>query len=97
MIRNGMRYLEADAKEQVDCGPSQALAGIFEEVTDEPPYKRAHTTGPVFCPLCKKKVHKTACSKHCDKNPLNIAARLAREAAKAAIVSCEGVQPIADA
>ncbi len=92
-----MRQLEEDTKEQFHCGPSQALEGIFEEVTDEPPCKRAHTTGPVFCPLCKKKGHKTACSKHCDKNPLNIAARLAREAAKAAIVAHAADMVVADA
>jgi len=39
----------------------------------------------VFCPLCKKKGHVTARSKHCDENPVNIAARLAREAAEALI------------
>jgi len=93
MIRNGMKQLKDDAKEQVDYGPSQALEGIFKEVTGEPQCKK-YRTGPVFCPFCKKKGHVTAHSKHCDKNPLNIAARLAREAAETAIVAHVAVQPI---
>jgi len=81
MIKNAMRQLEEDAKEQVDYRPSKDLEGIFEEVMEEPQRKKKRTTGPVFCPLCRKKGHVTACSKHCDEkadeNPVNIAARLA--------------------
>jgi len=96
MIRNRMKQLEEDAKEHVDYGPSQALEGVFDEVTGKPQCKKCRT-GPVFCPLCKKKGHVTARSKHCDENLLNIAARLAREAAKAAIVASGAAQLIVDA
>jgi len=50
-----------------------------------------------FCPLCKKKGNKIAHSKHCDENPLSIAARLAREATKAAILAHVAAQPNANA
>jgi hypothetical protein len=47
------------------------LTGEFDQEDEANPPKKKAKKGPVFCPLCKKKGHKTKNSKHCLFNPNN--------------------------